>query len=98
MPLRVHPTSRIPSWGTPSTTTILAVLVALRVLQPGLFNGGGPGACLNYVHYTSSYRRPGWHGSRFGHPSWTFFSIRVENRGPFLEAVQLELEVENGAR
>ena len=75
MPLRVHPTSRIPSWGIPSTTITLAVLVAPRALQPGLFNGGGPGACLNYVHYTSSYHRPGWHGSRFGHPSMTFFRM-----------------------
>ena len=79
MPLRVHPTSRIPSWGIPSTTITLAVLMALRAPQPGLFSGGGPGACLNYVHYTSSYRRPGWHGSRFGHPSMTFFSPKEIN-------------------
>ena len=84
MPLRAHPTSRVSPWDIPSATTILSVMVALRALHPGLFNGGGSGKCPNLVHCRPSHYRPDHSGSWTEHPISHLFMDAISRVTPRL--------------
>ena len=96
MPLRAHPTSRVSPWDIPSATTILSVMVALRALHPGLFNGGGSGKCPNLVHCRPSHYRPDHSGSWTEHPISHLFR-RTQQQHACVAEVNRTAWVSNGS-